>query len=72
MHITRISTQGLYEWTSRTFGYVKSYMLEYSDDGSDWKQYMRDTDYGPRALVRNALSNIYQNLQSINFPSIRI
>lgn len=59
MHITRISTQGLFEWTSRTWGHVKSYMLEYSDDGSDWRQYMRDTDYGQRALVRNALNNVF-------------
>ena len=59
MHITRISTQGLYERTSRTWGHVKSYMLEYSDDGLDWRQYMSDTDYGQRDLVRNALNNVY-------------
>lgn len=59
MHITRISTQGLYERTSRTWGHVKSYMLEYSDDGLDWRQYMSDTNYGQRDLVRNALNNVY-------------
>ena len=46
MEITRISTQGLYDSKlgSRRYGYVVSYMLEYSNDGMNWMPYIRDTE----------------------------
>ena len=62
MQITRISTQGLRNYTRPYYWgyyygytdlYVMSYVLEYSNDGTNWIQYIRDGDYGKNAVVGN-------------------
>ena len=62
MQITRISTQGLRNYTRRNYWgyyygykdlYVMSYVLEYSNDGTNWIQYIRDGDYEKNAVVGN-------------------
>ena len=65
MQITRISTQGLRNYTKRRYWryhysyidlYVMSYVLEYSNDGTNWTQYIRDGDYDENAMVGNVKS----------------
>ena len=61
MQITRISTQGLRNYTRRSYWgyyyytdlYVISYVLEYSNDGTNWIEYIRDGDYDKNAVVGN-------------------
>ena len=62
MQITRISTQGLRNCTRRNYWgcyygykdfYVISYVLEYSNDGTNWIEYIRDGDYDKNAVVGN-------------------
>ena len=65
MQITRISTQGLRNYTRHRYWryyysyidlYVMSYVLEYSNDGTNWTQYIRDADYDENAMVGNIKS----------------
>ena len=61
MQITRISTQGLRNYTGNSYYYyygytdlyVMSYVLEYSNDGTNWIRYIRDGDYDKNAVVGN-------------------
>ena len=62
MQITRISTQGLRNCTRQSYWgscysytnlYVISYVLEYSNDGTNWIRYIRDGDYDKNAVVGN-------------------
>ena len=64
MQITRVSTQGLRNFTTyRQFDnvyvnivseeYVMSYILEYSNDGTNWIQYIRDDNYDKNDVVGN-------------------
>ena len=61
MQITRISTQGLRNCTEQGYWgcysytdlYVMSYVLEYSNDGTNWTRYIRDGDYDKNAMVGN-------------------
>ena len=66
MQITRVSTQGLRNFTTyKQFyhvyvnivseEYVMSYILEYSNDGTNWIQYIRDDNYDKNDVVGNTL-----------------
>lgn len=49
MQITRISTQGI--WIYMNSKYVTSYVLQYSNDGTNWMEYIDDDNYGKNNVV---------------------
>nr|XP_030121288.3 coagulation factor V isoform X2 [Taeniopygia guttata] len=53
--ITAIATQGVTSMSAENF--VKTYVLLYSNEGSEWKSYIEDSSSMPKVFLGNANSN---------------